>query len=71
MTCIYCGGKRFKRRTVDFPVYQDGKIVGIIRDIEADVCEQCGEAYFDEGALERVERERKQVVAQLTTTPSR
>ncbi len=55
MTCVYCGSRRFKRRAVDLPLYRDGKIVAILRDIEADVCEQCGEPYFDEEAIERLE----------------
>jgi len=67
MTCVYCGSQRFERRSVDLPVYHDGKIVGIVRNIEVDVRVQCGKFYLDENAIERMEKEKEQLISQATT----
>ncbi|MEZ8218239.1 YgiT-type zinc finger domain-containing protein [Candidatus Fervidibacteria bacterium JGI MDM2 SSWTFF-3-K9] len=67
MTCVYCGGQRFERRSVDLPIYRDGKIVGIVRDIEVDVCVQCGEFYLDEDVIERMEKEKERLISRATT----
>lgn len=55
MKCVFCGGTKFERKTVDFPVYEGGKIVDIVRDVEADVCVQCGEPYFPEEVVVEIE----------------
>jgi len=67
MTCVYCGSQRFERRSVDLPIYHDGKIVGIVRDIEVDVCVQCSEFYLDENAIERMEKEKERLISRATT----
>lgn len=66
MRCVYCGGEKFTKKFVDFPLYDDGKIAFIIRDVEANVCEQCGEPYFDVAAIRRIERQAKEMQEDVT-----
>jgi len=43
--CDICGGELLHNQTTDLNVWQDKELI-VIRDIPADVCSQCGEAYF-------------------------
>jgi YgiT-type zinc finger domain-containing protein len=50
-TCIACGLRRVERRVVDVEL-RSGKIA---HDVEADVCANCGERYFDMDAMDKIE----------------
>ncbi len=43
--CEYCGGKT-KTKLVDKTIFHKGKTV-LVENIEAEVCESCGERYFN------------------------
>jgi len=43
--CDICGGELLHKQTTDLHIWQDDELI-IIRNILADVCSQCGEAYF-------------------------
>ena len=52
--CIACGLRRVERRVVDVKL-RSGKFV---RKVEADVCANCGEKYFDMDAMDKIEAVR-------------
>ena len=49
-TCIMCGSKKVSRRTVNVKL----KVGATVR-VNADVCPNCGERYFDREAMEKIE----------------
>ena len=52
--CALCGGIRRAGRvshSVDL-----GATVVVVRNVEAQVCEQCGEAWFDDATVQQLER---------------
>ena len=52
--CALCGGKRSAGRvthTVDL-----GSTVVVVRNVEAKVCDQCGEPWFDDATVAHLER---------------
>ena len=54
MTCMYCQGK-MERGSAPFHIDHKGYHL-ILDAIPAWVCVQCGEAYFDEAAVEAIQR---------------
>lgn len=54
MTCLYCQGTMARGAA---PLHIDRKGYHLILDtIPAWVCAQCGEAYFEEGAVEAIQQ---------------
>lgn len=49
-TCIMCGSKKVSRRAVNVKL----KVGATVR-VNADVCPNCGERYFDRKAMQRLE----------------
>lgn len=54
-TCVMCGSKRVKRRSVTVR-FRDGRVSFPVR---ADVCQDCGERYYDLDAMQKLEQDRK------------
>ncbi len=55
MKCVICEGKTFKN-IVEY------KEFGIsLGKFEAEVCEKCGETYFDERVVEKIQQKSKQL----------
>ena len=54
MTCMYCQGT-MERGSAPFDIDRKGNPL-IFGTIPAWVCVQCGEAYFDEAAVEAIQR---------------
>jgi len=54
MRCDICGGKR-RRTRVTYSVVYNGKPV-VVENVPAEVCEQCGEQYFDPDTVEALQK---------------
>lgn len=55
-TCLYCGGEA-RPDSGRLTLWTGDKLV-VIDDVPASVCAKCGEEYYDESVLARVERIR-------------
>lgn len=53
MTCPICRQGTLVRGTSDEALSLDGTTV-VVKDVPADVCDTCGEPYFDEGVTQRL-----------------
>jgi YgiT-type zinc finger domain-containing protein len=53
MKCLYCGGT-LKRGRVSYAVNRNGYHL-IVDNVPARVCQQCGEALFDEQTVEAIQ----------------
>lgn len=53
MTCMYCKG-RMEKKTVPYHIDREGYHL-LLDAVPAWVCTQCGEAYFERPAVERIE----------------
>ena len=51
--CVSCGSKRVQRKEVSVRL-RDGRTVS---GVKADVCDTCGERYYDLEAMRRLEAE--------------
>jgi len=54
-TCALCGAKRVRRRRVSVRLRTGGTVTGV----EADVCEACGERYYDLAAMHKLQAAAK------------
>ena len=63
MKCLYCGGEARKGKS-SYTADRDHFHL-FIRDIPAYVCTQCGEKFFDEEEVRRIQRLIKQVEAEI------
>jgi YgiT-type zinc finger domain-containing protein len=52
--CIYCGGEVVEK-FVQKVCSRGGRLIGIIEEVPAGVCTQCGERFYKSTVLERVE----------------
>ena len=55
MTCVMCEMGSTKRGTATFTAEREGRMV-VFRNVPADVCENCGESYFDGDTVDRLQR---------------
>ena len=62
MTCVLCKNGTTRRGTVTVTL-ERGKTVVIVRDVPADVCENCGEYYLDSSVAQEVYQRAKAAVA--------
>lgn len=53
-TCIACGLRRVERCKVDVNLRNEK----VVRNVDADVCANCGERYFDAKAMDKIEAVR-------------
>jgi len=54
MNCDICGGTRI-RSLLGYSIFFNGKPV-IIENVPADVCQQCGEQYFDPATVKMLQK---------------
>ena len=65
MKCVMCkGGERAPRKTT--VKVQRGETLVIIKDVPADVCRDCGEAYLDSNVALKIEKQVEEAVARHT-----
>jgi YgiT-type zinc finger domain-containing protein len=53
MKCIVCNHGDTRPGTTTVTFHRDGQTI-VVNEVPAEVCENCGEAYVDENASERV-----------------
>lgn len=56
--CSYCGG-RVTERLTQKPCFWGDKLVALVDQVPAGVCEQCGERYYRAAVLKRIETKLK------------
>ena len=54
MRCVICKTGEVKPGTTTFTVERD-QMTLVLKEVPARVCQQCGEAYFDEATTQRIE----------------
>jgi YgiT-type zinc finger domain-containing protein len=54
MTCEYCGGQTIKKKVSKIHWFQ-GKLY-IVDDVQAEVCQECGERYYHATTLDAIDR---------------
>ena len=52
--CIFCKGQ-LKQSTTDYIEKDDNHVI-LIQDVPCEKCEQCGEVFFNTGAVKVIER---------------
>ena len=62
MTCVLCKHGTTHRGTVTVTL-ERGKTVVVVRDVPADVCENCGEYYLDSSVAQEVYQRAEAAVA--------
>ena len=62
MTCVLCKNGTTRRGTVTVTP-ERGKTVVVVRDVPADVCENCGEYYLDSSVAQEVYQRAEAAVA--------
>ena len=62
MTCILCKNGETRPGTVTVTL-ERGKTVVVVRDVPADVCENCGEYYLDSSVAQEVYQRAEAAVA--------
>jgi YgiT-type zinc finger domain-containing protein len=62
VTCILCKNGETRPGTVTVTL-ERGKTVVVVRDVPADVCENCGEYYLDSSVAQEVYRRAEAAVA--------
>ncbi|MFQ6121310.1 MAG: YgiT-type zinc finger protein [Methanosarcinales archaeon] len=59
MKCVFCGKGELKEQIVEKKISVENDVV--IVSIKADVCDYCGEQYFDAKTVERLEELEEQM----------
>jgi YgiT-type zinc finger domain-containing protein len=62
MTCVLCKNGETRPGTVTVTL-ERGKTVVVVRDVPADVCENCGEYYLDSPVAQEVYQRAEAAVA--------
>jgi len=57
--CIFCKGN-LKRNTTDYIEKNDNNII-LVKDVPCEECEQCGEPFFDNGIVKKLEQILNQI----------
>ena len=68
--CTICGG-RVTSKLVEKICTRGGHLIGVVKDVPAGVCDQCGERYYKAPVLKKIERQlsRSQQKAKLISVP--
>lgn len=53
-SCYLCGGHLVKKEVTKIQTWR-GRLVGVIENVPAWVCNQCNEKYFDGAVLEKID----------------
>lgn len=62
MRCNACGNGTTKPGRSTYVVDRDGR-VAVIRDVPADICDQCGEVYFDAETAQALYDQAERILA--------
>ncbi len=62
MRCGICGHRGRRRGTTTIPL-ERGEFLLVMRDVPAEICENCGEAYVDEKTTSRLLAEANALAA--------
>ena len=62
MRCIACKNGTTKPGRTSYVVDRNGRVV-VIRDVPAEICEQCGEVYFDERTAQSLYDQAERIFA--------
>ena len=65
MKCVMCKGGGIAPGKTTVKV-QRGETLVIIKDVPADVCQDCGEAYLDGNVARKIEQQVEEAVARHT-----
>ena len=65
MKCVMCKGGKLAPGETTLTV-QRGETLVIIKDVPADVCQDCGEAYLDGNVALKIEKQVEEAVARHT-----
>ena len=65
MKCVMCKGGELAPGKTTVKVQREETLV-IIKDVPADVCRDCGEAYLDRFVASRIEKQVEEAVARHT-----
>lgn len=65
MKCVMCKGGELAPGETTVKV-QRGETLVIIKDVPADVCRDCGEAYLDSNVALKIEKQVEEAVARHT-----
>jgi len=60
-TCYFCGGPRQENKTTTIPFVVRGRVV-IVKEVPAELCAQCGEAYLTTEVSEMVTTAVRQLI---------
>lgn len=63
MTCVICKQGRTSDGTATVTLERGGSII-IIKDVPAEVCENCGEYYLSEATTEKIQAMAEQAILQ-------
>jgi len=55
-TCNFCGNRNFREATVQY-IYKRADRLFIVNDVPCEECCYCGEQYFRNDVLKRIERD--------------
>lgn len=66
MECMYCQGS-MERKTAPFSIDRDGYHIHW-HALPAWVCTQCGEAYFDEQEVDRIQKVLQSIDLEMDTS---
>ena len=58
--CHFCGNKNFVNRKVQYIYKRENKFL-LVNDVPCEVCEFCGEQYFEAKVLKRIEKDFNEI----------
>ena len=62
MKCVICKTGDCSKGTTNFTHILNGKLV-VVKNVEANICNNCGEAYFDSDTVNYIQKKTKEVMA--------
>lgn len=68
--CQYCGGQVFEQ-SVQKNCTWGGRLIAVLNNVPAGVCNQCGERYYTASVLKEIERmlSRRQKISKYIRVP--
>ena len=65
MDCVICKMGKTKKGKTSFTIEKNGAFL-IYKDVEAEICDNCGEAYFSIATSKKIERLSEEAVSKGT-----